>query len=230
MNCLDLSDISKEWLEIIERIPLEIRQSINEKVEEARVTYEPGLEILPRRELRLQALRYFNPKETRVVIIGQDPYIKPNQPMGLCFSVPKGVAVPPSLKNIYKELQEDIKGFKIPSHGDLTEWAKQGVLLLNTSLTVLERLSNSHKGIWRDWTTRFISEFSKENPGVVYLLWGNDAKALKQFIHLTDNIIIEGAHPSPLARGAFFGGHYFSKTNLELEKIGKIPINWCLTE
>ena len=226
MKCLDLTRISNEWVELIQKIPQSIRDKVDCLLEAEEAKYAGGLAILPRRELRLAAMSYFKPAETRVVIIGQDPYIQPNQPMGLSFSVPVGVTVPPSLKNIYKELLADIPGFVAPKHGDLTAWAKQGVLLLNASLTVVERISNSHKAIWRDFIPQFLEVFSAENPHVVYLLWGNEAKAMKQYIKA--GVFIEGAHPSPLARGAFFGGKYFSKTNQELLKMNKEPIDWSL--
>jgi len=226
MNCLDLSTISNEWIRLIYKIPQNIRNRIDDAIILEEQKYLDSLQILPKKELRLECMRYFQPLETRVVIIGQDPYINPEQPMGMSFSVPKGVSVPPSLKNMYKELETDILGFKSPNHGDLTPWAKQGVLLLNVSLTVVERLSNSHKIIWRDFIPKFLEIFSEEHPNIVYLLWGNDAKAMKKYIR--HGIFIEGAHPSPLARGAFFGGRYFSRTNEELLKMKKEPIDWSL--
>ena len=228
MNCIDLEKIDNGWRSIIEEIPVNIRNKVDISVKESVDTYEPGLSILPPKELRLASMSFFKPSETKVVIIGQDPYIQQNQPMGLSFSVPRGVTVPPSLKNIYKELETDIDGFRAPGHGDLTYWAQQGVLLLNASLTVVERLSNSHKAIWREFIPRFLEIFSAQNPGVIYMLWGNDAKAMKQYIR--GGTFIEGAHPSPLARGAFFGGKYFSRANSLLEGMGKSPIDWKLKD
>jgi len=224
MNCLDITTIPSEWIKLILNIPRDIRDRVDAEVEKSVETYEPSLKILPAKELRLVSMRYFKPDETRVVIIGQDPYISPEQPMGLSFSVPRGVSVPPSLKNIYKELETDISGFKAPSHGDLTEWTKQGVLLLNASLTVVERLSNSHQKIWQPFITKFLENFSKENPNVVYILMGKEAQKVKTTIE--KGIFIETPHPSPLARGAFFGTKPFSRANAELAKLGKPPVDW----
>jgi uracil-DNA glycosylase len=170
-------------------------------------------------------MKYFKPSETKVVIIGQDPYISPEQPMGLSFSVPKGVRIPPSLRNIYKELETDIPNFVRPIHGDLTEWAKQGILLLNMSLTVVENLSNSHNKIWTKFMGEFLKIFSKNQPHVIYILMGKEAQKMKEYIK--PGFFIETAHPSPLARGAFFGSKPFSKANIELKKLGKNEIDWA---
>ena len=224
MNCLDLTIIPDEWARLIKTIPQNIRDKVDAEIAKSTETYEPSLKILPAKELRLASMRYFKPSETRIVIIGQDPYISPDQPMGLSFSVPRGVSVPPSLKNIYKELETDIAGFKAPTHGDLTEWTKQGVLLLNASLTVVERLSNSHQKIWNEFMTRFLENFSGENPDIVYILMGKEAQKVKASIK--KGIFIETPHPSPLARGAFFGTKPFSRANVELVRLGKPPVDW----
>jgi uracil-DNA glycosylase len=221
MNCLDTTKIDNEWIKLIEKIPKEIRQNVDEQIEISTKMYAPDLKILPAKEVRLASMWYFKPGDTRVVIIGQDPYISPNQPMGLA---PKGTPIPPSLKNIYKELEKDIIGFKIPLHGDLSEWTKQGVLLLNASLTVVECMSNSHQRIWSKFMNKFIEIFSDNNPSVVYLLMGNESQKLKA--HIKTGIIIETPHPSPLARGAFFGTKPFSRCNDELKKMGKFPVDW----
>ena len=143
MDCLDFTTIGKEWIDLLHQIPINIIKNVDESYKCSVKLYLPELNILPIKELRLSCMKYFKPSETKVVIIGQDPYISPEQPMGLSFSVPKGVRIPPSLRNIYKELETDIPNFVRPIHGDLTEWAKQGILLLNMSLTVVENLSNS---------------------------------------------------------------------------------------
>jgi uracil-DNA glycosylase len=224
MNCLDLSTISKEWKSLIEQIPRDIIGKLEIDYTNSINLYSPHLSILPDKNLRLACMKYFNPNDTKVVIIGQDPYISPEQPMGLSFSVPKGIRIPPSLINIYKELESDIPNFIRPIHGDLTEWAKQGVLLLNISLTVVEKLSNSHSKIWADFMRYFLNIFSNDNPNIVYILMGKEAQKVKQYIN--NGIFIETAHPSPLARGAFFGSKPFSKANLELTKLGKTVIDW----
>lgn len=173
------------------------------------------------------ALKYTSFADTKVVIIGQDPYHGAGQAHGLCFSVKKGVTPPPSLKNIYKELADDV-GFKIPTHGELTEWAKQGVLMLNTVLTVREGKPNSHKGQgWEQFTDRVISELNKKQTPVVFLLWGANAKNKAKLITNPLHIKLESVHPSPLsAFGGFFGCKHFSKTNEILRSSGQQPIDW----
>ncbi len=171
------------------------------------------------------------PFETiKVVIIGQDPYHGLNQAHGLSFSVTKNSKIPPSLKNIFKELQSDL-GISIPLYGDLTNWAKQGVLLLNATLTVKEGLPGSHqKKGWETFTDAIIKCISDEKEQVVFLLWGNYAKSKAELIDVSKHLILEAAHPSPLARGAFFGSNHFSKTNNYLISKNKAPIKWNLNE
>lgn len=166
-------------------------------------------------------------KDTRVVIIGQDPYHGAGQAHGMCFSVKRGVEPPPSLKNIFKELESDV-GFRIPDHGELTSWAKQGVLLLNTVLTVREATPNSHKDKgWEKFTDRVISELNKKDTPVVFLLWGANAKAKAKIIDNPLHVKLETVHPSPLsAYGGFFGCKHFSKTNEILIASGQKPIDW----
>ena len=173
------------------------------------------------------ALKASSFKDTKVVILGQDPYHEPNQAHGLCFSVLKGVPAPPSLQNIYKELADDI-GFKIPSHGQLTKWAEQGVLMLNTVLTVRRGQANSHKGMgWEQFTDRVISELNKKDTPVIFLLWGSPAKTKAQIINNPLHIKLTCVHPSPLsAYRGFFGCKHFSKTNELLIKNGLTPIDW----
>lgn len=168
-------------------------------------------------------------KDTRVVIIGQDPYHGAGQAHGMCFSVKRGVEPPPSLKNIFKELKADV-GFKDVSHGELTAWAKQGVLLLNTVLTVREGSPNSHKGMgWENFTDRVILELNKKQTPVVFLLWGANAKAKAKIITNPIHKKLEAPHPSPLsAYNGFFGCRHFSLCNKILLSSGQRPINWEL--
>ncbi len=164
----------------------------------------------------------------KVVILGQDPYIKPNQAMGLSFSVPKGVRTPPSLINIYKELNTDL-GLPIANHGDLTAWANQGVFLLNAALTVEAGKSGSHlKKGWGQFTDAVIRLISEERENIVFMLWGNFAKAKAELIDPEKHLILTAAHPSPLARGAYFGSKHFSQANDYLEKHGLGAIDWSL--
>jgi len=164
----------------------------------------------------------------KVVILGQDPYHGANQAHGLCFSVQKGVAVPPSLKNIYKELQADIPGFIIPAHGDLSSWAKQGVLLLNTTLTVRAGEPGSHQKMgWEQFTDQAIRALSEQREGLVFMLWGRHAQAKASLIDPTKHVVLTAAHPSPFsAYNGFFGCTHFSKANAYLLSKGENPIVW----
>lgn len=177
------------------------------------------------------ALKLTDYKDIKAVIIGQDPYHGPNQAHGLCFSVKKGIAPPPSLKNIYKELKDDV-GFSIPNHGELTQWAQQGVLLLNATLTVQAGLAASHKGKgWEILTDRIIELVNEKTEPVVFLLWGGFARAKKALITNKSHLILECAHPSPLsAYNGFFGCKHFSKTNEFLISNGLEPVNWQITD
>ena len=173
------------------------------------------------------ALKASSFEDTKVVIIGQDPYHAFGQAHGMCFSVKKGVQPPPSLKNIFKELESDV-GFKYTGHGELSSWAEQGVLLLNTVLTVREASPNSHKGKgWEEFTDRVILELNKKKSPVVFLLWGANAKNKAKLITNPLHIKLETVHPSPLsAYNGFFGCKHFSKANDILIKSGKTPIDW----
>lgn len=166
--------------------------------------------------------------KVKVVILGQDPYHNPGQAMGLSFSVPEGVAAPPSLKNIFKEIESDL-GIRMSGSTDLTPWAKQGVLLLNSVLTVRAGAAASHSGLgWQEFTDAVIRIISETQNGVVFLLWGNYAKTKAPLIDISRHHILAAAHPSPLARGAFFGCRHFSRANEILEYEGKSPIDWKL--
>lgn len=175
------------------------------------------------------ALKYTSFENTRVVIIGQDPYHGAGQAHGLCFSVQRGVVPPPSLKNIFAELHQDV-GLPIPNHGELTAWAKQGVLLLNNVLTVREATPNSHKGKgWEVVTDRIIKELNRKETPVVFLLWGANARKKAELITNPRHFKLETVHPSPLsAYGGFFGCRHFSTANRLLQQSGQAPIDWSL--
>ncbi|MBQ8338029.1 MAG: uracil-DNA glycosylase [Oscillospiraceae bacterium] len=175
------------------------------------------------------ALKYTSYGDVKAVILGQDPYHGAGQAHGLCFSVKKGVTPPPSLVNIYKELQSDL-GINPATHGELTSWAKNGVLLLNTVLTVREASPNSHKGMgWEIFTDRVISALNERQKPIVFILWGANAKAKKALITNPNHKILTAAHPSPLsAYNGFFGCKHFSKTNEFLIQNGISPIDWSL--
>ena len=167
--------------------------------------------------------------EIKVVIIGQDPYHGENQALGLCFSVQKGIKPPPSLKNIYKELKSDVE-FTEPNHGELTSWAKQGVFLLNATLTVRKSQPCSHqKKGWETFTNETIKAISNKKEGIVFLLWGRFAQEKEKLIDAEKHHILKAAHPSPFsAYNGFFGCKHFSKTNSLLQSQNLTPINWNL--
>ncbi len=187
--------------------------------------------IYPPREDIFNALKASDYNETKVVILGQDPYHEPGQAHGMCFSVQKGVKIPPSLVNIYKELEKDL-GVKPVRHGYLQQWADQGVLLLNTSLTVRRAQANSHRGKgWELFTDAVIRALNDRPEPIVFLLWGSNARSKEALITAPQHFILSGAHPSPLsAWNGFFGGGYFSKANRFLELTGQTPVQWQLEE
>ena len=179
--------------------------------------------------MMFNAFKYTPLKEVKVVIIGQDPYHEDHQAMGLSFSVPKGVALPPSLINIFKEIENNF-GYKMNySNGDLTYLAKQGVLLLNTILTVRKSIPLSHQKIGYDlFVQDILKTIDEQNQPIVFLLWGNYARGLKKYLHNPNHLILESTHPSPLSanRGGFFNQNHFLKANNYLVSHGLKPINW----
>ena len=183
--------------------------------------------IYPNMNNIFNALKYTDYKDVKVVILGQDPYHHPNQAHGLCFSVQKGVNPPPSLQNIYKEIHTEY-GYPIPPHGELTYWAKQGVLMMNTVLTVRESQPNSHKGMgWEIFTDNVISLLNMRPEPMVFLLWGANARAKTKIITNPNHLVLESAHPSPLsAYNGFFGNGHFKKANEFLRSRGMTEIDW----
>ncbi len=176
------------------------------------------------------ALKYTAYNDVKAVILGQDPYHGPGQAHGLCFSVKKGIAAPPSLVNIFRELQDDL-GIDPPPHGELTQWAKNGVLLLNTVLTVRAGAANSHRNMgWEIFTDRVISLLNEREAPMVFLLWGTPARQKAKLITNKNHLILQTVHPSPLsAYGGFFGCRHFSQCNDFLVSKGMEPINWQIT-
>jgi len=187
-------------------------------------------QCFPPGKLIFNAFDLCPPEKTKVVILGQDPYHRPGQAHGLCFSVPEGIPHPPSLKNIFKELENDLQ-MAYPISGNLTSWAKQGVLLLNATLTVQAHRAGSHqaKG-WETFTDRLIKLLSEQYEGLVFLLWGGYAKQKIKLIDADKHCVLSSGHPSPLSanRGYWFGNQHFSKCNAYLDYKGKKPINWQL--
>lgn len=190
--------------------------------------YEYGhYHIYPNMYDIFNALKYTSYSDVKAVILGQDPYHQPGQAHGLCFSVKKGTPLPPSLQNIYKELQSDL-GIPPASHGELISWAKNGVLLMNTVLTVRESQPNSHKNKgWEIFTDRVIELLNKRQKPMVFILWGANARSKAKLITNRNHLILQSAHPSPLsAYNGFFGSRHFSQTNAFLEEHGIEPIDW----
>ncbi len=184
--------------------------------------------IYPKPENVFNALNLVKYNDVKVVIIGQDPYHNPNQAHGLSFSVEKDVNIPPSLQNIYKELKDDL-GCYIPNNGNLTKWAKQGVLLLNSVLTVEKNKPNSHKGKgWELITTKIVELLNEREKPVIFLLWGSNAKAIGKTIDTSKHYVLTAVHPSPMSanQGGWFGCKHFSKTNEILKKLNETPIDW----
>ncbi|MEO0897686.1 MAG: uracil-DNA glycosylase [Bacteroidota bacterium] len=185
-----------------------------------------GITVYPPGSLIFNAFNKTPYDKVKAVIIGQDPYHGMGQAHGLSFSVPHGIRIPASLRNIYKEMHEDI-GFQIPQHGNLEKWAEQGVLMLNTILTVRAGQAKSHhKRGWEHFTGAVLNTLNKERENLIFLLWGRPARELGNIIDPSRHYKLEAAHPSPLARGAYFGSKHFSKTNEILQKLGKEPIDW----
>ncbi|RVU00575.1 uracil-DNA glycosylase [Mucilaginibacter limnophilus] len=219
-------DLEPSWLNILKDefekdYMIRLKQFLKEEKEAGHKVYPKGSDIF-------NAFNKTPFNNLKVVLLGQDPYHGPNQAHGLSFSVQKGINPPPSLKNIYKELQSDIPGFTIPSHGELTEWAEQGVMLLNATLTVRAGSPGSHqKKGWEIFTDTVIKTISEQKEGIIFLLWGKFAQAKTELIETQKHHVLKAAHPSPYsADNGFFGCRHFSKTNTILEKEGKQPIDW----
>ncbi len=184
--------------------------------------YPPGKQVF-------RALDVCDFEDVRVVVLGQDPYHGPGQAHGLCFSVPEGIAVPPSLVNIYKELESDL-GCSRPASGNLARWAEQGVLLLNATLTVRAHQAGSHQGKgWEEFTDAVIRILAEEREGIVFMLWGSYAQRKGRMIDRQRHLVLEAPHPSPLsAHRGFLGCRHFSRANTYLMEKGLPPINWCM--
>jgi len=189
-----------------------------------------GKEIFPPANEVFNAFNYTPWDQVKVVILGKDPYFNKGQAHGICFSVKKGVKVPPSLKNMYTELERSIEGFKAPvDHGHLENWARRGVLMLNATMTVQKGKANSHKDCgWLKFTDYVLEALSKEKEGLIFLLWGGFAQKKGSIIDSKRHHVLTAVHPSPLAGKAFQGCDHFAETNKILEKDGKDPIDWSL--
>lgn len=221
---MDYPTINSYWYQFIKCEQEEpYFKTLMEKVKEA---YMEG-PVYPPKENIFRSIMLTPYEDVKVVIIGQDPYYQPGVANGLAFSVNKGQPIPKSLHNIYVELQEDL-GLDYPPHGDLTQWAQQGVLLLNTVLTVSGGKPNSHRGFgWEIFTDRIMKRLNDSPHRLIFLLWGRQAQEKEKLVNQSRHFILKAPHPSPLsAHRGFFGCRHFSQTNEILRQIGRMPINW----
>lgn len=217
--------IEKSWKEILKD---EFLSPYFDELKKKLIKAKQSGEVYPPGSLIFNAFNLTPFDDVKVVILGQDPYHGKNQAMGLSFSVPNGVRIPPSLQNIYKEIYTDLN-IKEPNSGDLTYWAKQGVLLLNSTLSVQANLANSHSKFgWQRFSDSVIKQISDKKENIVFMLWGNFAIQKASLIDDKKHLVLKAAHPSPLARGAFFGCKHFSKANEYLIQHDKAPVDWDL--
>lgn len=233
----EIQRIPTNWKAILEKIyqdNSEKSKELEDFIEKQHHDFEGLCEIYPPSNQIFTAFSKFNFEELKVVVIGQDPYHGPGQANGLCFSVNENIKIPPSLRNIFTEIKKDI-GLNDTnfSHGNLENWANQGVLLLNTALSVRQAKPNSHSIVWKYMTDEIIKYIVEFNRDIIFLLWGNHAKMCKKLLtsnNISKHHFLEAHHPSPLSanRGGWFGNKHFSKTNKILKEIEKEPIKWML--
>jgi len=218
--------IHESWLQVLGD---EFDKPYMEQLKQFLVAEKKVAKVFPPGPLIFNALNTTPFDQVKVVLLGQDPYHGPNQAQGLCFSVNRGIRVPPSLQNMFKELNASL-GFTPPDHGDLHSWAEQGVLLLNTTLTVRAHQAKSHAGRgWETFTDRIIDELNKQRDGLVFILWGRHAGNKSQRIDRSRHLILQAPHPSPLsAHSGFFGCGHFVQVNQHLESRGEKAIDWQL--
>ena len=223
-----MAAISNDWLQPLQK---EFKKPYYRKLYDTVKREYSTYQVFPPADDIFNAFHLTPLSEVKVVILGQDPYHNVNQAHGLCFSVQPTVEIPPSLENIYKELHDDL-GCKIPNNGYLVKWAKQGVLLLNTVLTVRAHQATSHQNIgWAQFTNAVIEILDQQDRPMVFLLWGRPAQRKKTMLHNPNHLILEAPHPSPLsAYRGFFGCRHFSKTNQFLEQHGLTPIDWQIED
>ena len=220
-------NIGNEWDELLSD---EFQKDYYVQLRQFLISEYNSRKIYPPMNDIFNALKATPYNSVKAVILGQDPYHGAGQAHGMCFSVKKGVTPPPSLQNIFKEINSEL-GLPVPNHGELTQWAQRGVLLLNTVLTVREGQANSHRGHgWEIFTDRIIQLLNERDKPIVFLLWGGNARAKKKIITNPAHLILECAHPSPLsAYNGFFGCGHFVKANQFLESQGEQPIDWQIT-
>ncbi|GAA6324550.1 uracil-DNA glycosylase [Fusobacterium ulcerans] len=217
-------NLNNDWDEILKD---EFEKEYYQKLRKFLITEYKSETIYPKMENIFSALKLTSYKDCKVLILGQDPYHGPNQAHGLAFSVNIGIKTPPSLQNMYKELRDEL-GLYVPNNGYLVPWAEQGILLLNTALTVRAGAANSHSKVgWEIFTDSIIKYLNDREDSVIFVLWGGNARKKKAFINTDRHYILEAAHPSPLsAHNGFFGCGHFKKINEILSSLGKKEINW----
>jgi uracil-DNA glycosylase len=228
-----LSQVNTDWKPILQNIMLDFPE-LESKIEKERKDYDGLADIYPPPSQVMTAFNLCPISNLKVVIIGQDPYHQPKQAHGLAFSVNPGIKIPPSLRNIFLEIQQNYQlSPNLPSSGDLSYLASQGVLLLNTTLTVRQSNPNSHVKIWKGFTQKIIDYITSNHKDIIFMLWGNNAKALlkkipESLIKKNNHYILSSVHPSPLSanRGGWFGKELFLKANIKLEEYQKTTINW----
>lgn len=218
-----INDIPTDWNEILSKLSTQYVDKINTFLNNEIKDYSPFAEILPPQNLIFNAFNHFNFDETKVVIIGQDCYPTKGNAMGLCFSVSDGIKCPASLRNIFRELEQEYRIKR--ENPNLLDWAQQGVLMLNTALTVREGTAGSHIKIWKDFTKDIIKYIVEKNKNICFILWGEHAKSYKDLIN-ENHYVLTHSHPSPLARQQFVGNNHFKLCNLFLENINKSIILW----
>lgn len=227
---MKIPEFGNDWDDIIPRA-FDKDPQLSQLLKKVDVEYDT-YECFPPKDHIFDAFKYTSYTNTSVVIIGQDPYINPGQAHGLAFSVlPDSLPIPPSLLNIFKEIKDEY-GYQVPNNGYLVPWAKQGVLLLNTVLTVRSGISHSHKNLgWQRFTDLIISLLANDmNKKLVFMLWGNDAKDKRYLIPEGSHIVLQAAHPSPLAGGKFFGCNHFIKCNNYLYEVSNKTIDWRIPD
>lgn len=217
-------ELDTDWKGVLSDVAIPHNKFINENINIEISKFNDMLDILPPRNMILDAFNHFDVNDLKVVILGQDVYPTKGDGIGLCFSVSKTTRCPPSLRNIFKELEAEY-GVK-RNNVDLIDWANQGVLMLNTALTVREGCAGSHIKIWKKFTEDIIHNIANNHKNIVYLLWGNHAISYSTFIDSENNCILTHSHPSPLARKSFIGNNHFKLCNDYLNKIGKDQIKW----
>jgi uracil-DNA glycosylase len=219
-----VNKLETDWKYVLTPILERYKQSIDEKLTHDIETFKDTLEVVPPSDLIFNAFNMFNQSELKVCIIGMDPYIHKGEAMGLSFSVPRGTKCPPSLRNIFKELENEYGTTR--TNTDLTDWARQGVLLLNTALTTLENKTGHHIKIWKDLTHDIINHIAHHFQHIVYILWGAHAQSFEPFIDPAKNLILKHSHPSPLSRKPFVGNGHFKTCNEYLAKHNLKEIDW----